>query len=80
MSVKMVFRSPPTQGHVGSIPSQEWVTGGGKEGTVPTLLEEWSYCASMERSMGPVSVWVGQEGRGLQGAVGREVAHRHWAW
>jgi len=80
VSVKMVFRSPPTQGHVGSIPSQEWVTGGGKEGTVPTLLEEWSYCASIERSMGPVRVWVGREGMGLQGAVGREVAHRHWAW
>lgn len=31
------------------------------------LLEEWSSCASMERSMGPVSVWVGREGRGLQG-------------
>lgn len=63
----MVLRSPPTQGHVGSVPSQEWVTGGGKEGTVPTLLEEWEPCASMERSMGPVSVWVGREGRDCKG-------------
>ena len=53
---------------------------GGEEGTEPTLLKEGSCCASMGRSMGPVSVQVGREGRGLQGAVGREVAHRHWAW
>ena len=59
----MVLRSPPTQGHVGSIPSQEWVTGGGEEGTVPALLEEGSYCASMGRCMGPaVSGWDGRAG------------------
>lgn len=37
-------RSPPTQGHVGSIPSWEWVIGGGKEGRVSTLMEEQGYC------------------------------------
>lgn len=40
---------------------------GGKERTVSILQEQQSYCVSMQRSTGPLHVWVGREGAACGG-------------
>lgn len=52
---------------------------GGKERTVATLWRNRT-TAHLGEEARALEVWVGREGRGLRRAVGREEAHRHWAW